>query len=186
MLWILAIRHDLIVFCSFQLCHSFSWYSMLGMLMYNSSITWYSNLTNVFCAPRVLIALFFILSIALQIFFLYFSYFLIFLSFRLLPDRKLKSLFQHPLDSLPETKDGYSLLLFWYWEECLKQRYELAYILSFFLFYLLAWVFHHEIHNSIKQESCMLLPLAFLCSAASLQSKLFHRGLTQHYVRARF
>ncbi|KAJ3686788.1 hypothetical protein LUZ61_015952 [Rhynchospora tenuis] len=43
---------------------------------------------------------------------------------RLLPDRKLKSLFQRPLDILPETKDGYSLLLFWYWEECLKQRYE--------------------------------------------------------------
>ncbi|XP_078148825.1 protein SLOW WALKER 2-like isoform X1 [Carex rostrata] len=43
---------------------------------------------------------------------------------RLLPDRKLKSLFQRPLDALPETKDGYSLLLFWHWEECLKQRYE--------------------------------------------------------------
>lgn len=43
---------------------------------------------------------------------------------RLLPDRKLKSLFQRPLDNLPETKDGFSLLLFWYWEECLKQRYE--------------------------------------------------------------
>uniref|UniRef100_A0A0E0LYB7 CCAAT-binding factor domain-containing protein n=1 Tax=Oryza punctata TaxID=4537 RepID=A0A0E0LYB7_ORYPU len=43
---------------------------------------------------------------------------------RLLPDRKLKSLIQHPLDILPETKDGYSLLLFWYWEDCLKQRYE--------------------------------------------------------------
>ncbi|KAF5466318.1 hypothetical protein F2P56_016257 [Juglans regia] len=42
----------------------------------------------------------------------------------LLPDRKLKSLLQRPVDSLPETKDGYSLLLFWYWEECLKQRYE--------------------------------------------------------------
>lgn len=43
---------------------------------------------------------------------------------RLLPDRKLKCLFQRPLDNLPETKDGFSLLLFWYWEECLKQRYE--------------------------------------------------------------
>ncbi|XP_052167758.1 protein SLOW WALKER 2 [Oryza glaberrima] len=43
---------------------------------------------------------------------------------RLLPDRKLKSLIQHPLDILPETKDGFSLLLFWYWEDCLKQRYE--------------------------------------------------------------
>ncbi|GAB4841942.1 auxilin-like clathrin-binding protein required for normal clathrin function [Ancistrocladus abbreviatus] len=42
----------------------------------------------------------------------------------LLPDRKLKTLFQRPLEDLPETKDGYSLLLFWYWEECLKSRYE--------------------------------------------------------------
>ncbi|BBG98745.1 CCAAT-binding factor [Prunus dulcis] len=42
----------------------------------------------------------------------------------LLPDRKLKSLLQRPLDNVPETKDGYSLLLLWYWEECLKQRYE--------------------------------------------------------------
>ncbi|KAI3838081.1 hypothetical protein MKW98_009032 [Papaver atlanticum] len=42
----------------------------------------------------------------------------------LLPDRKLKILPQHPLNHLTETKDGYSLLLFWYWEECLKQRYE--------------------------------------------------------------
>ncbi|XP_043691786.1 CCAAT/enhancer-binding protein zeta [Telopea speciosissima] len=42
----------------------------------------------------------------------------------LLPDRKLKNLFQRPLNHLPESKDGYSLLLFWYWEECLKQRYE--------------------------------------------------------------
>ncbi|PRQ51668.1 putative CCAAT-binding factor [Rosa chinensis] len=42
----------------------------------------------------------------------------------LLPDRKLKSLLQRPLNDLPETKDGYSLLLLWYWEECLKQRYE--------------------------------------------------------------
>ncbi|KOM57021.1 hypothetical protein LR48_Vigan11g005300 [Vigna angularis] len=42
----------------------------------------------------------------------------------LLPDRKLKTLIQQPLNHLPETKDGYSLLLFWYWEECLKQRYE--------------------------------------------------------------
>ncbi|CAM0945405.1 unnamed protein product [Alopecurus aequalis] len=43
---------------------------------------------------------------------------------RLLPDRKLKSLIQRPLDILPETKDGYSLLLLWHWEDCLKQRYE--------------------------------------------------------------
>ncbi|KAK9672227.1 hypothetical protein RND81_12G086000 [Saponaria officinalis] len=42
----------------------------------------------------------------------------------LLPDRKLKTLFQQPLNHLPETKDGYSLLLFWYWEDCLKSRYE--------------------------------------------------------------
>ncbi|KAL5822285.1 hypothetical protein ACOSQ3_020193 [Xanthoceras sorbifolium] len=42
----------------------------------------------------------------------------------LLPDRKLKTLVQRPLNNLPETKDGYSLLLFWYFEECLKQRYE--------------------------------------------------------------
>uniref|UniRef100_A0A5B7B011 Putative CCAAT/enhancer-binding protein zeta n=1 Tax=Davidia involucrata TaxID=16924 RepID=A0A5B7B011_DAVIN len=42
----------------------------------------------------------------------------------LLPDRKLKTIFQRPLNHLPESKDGYSLLLFWYWEECLKQRYE--------------------------------------------------------------
>ncbi|KAL9674618.1 hypothetical protein QQ045_030890 [Rhodiola kirilowii] len=41
---------------------------------------------------------------------------------RLLPDRKLKSLFQQPLNHLPETKDGNSLLLFWYWEDCLKER----------------------------------------------------------------
>ncbi|KAJ8553211.1 hypothetical protein K7X08_023889 [Anisodus acutangulus] len=36
----------------------------------------------------------------------------------------LKTLFQQPIDHIPDTKDGYSLLLFWYWEECLKQRYE--------------------------------------------------------------
>ncbi|KAL9157163.1 hypothetical protein ABFS82_09G127300 [Erythranthe guttata] len=42
----------------------------------------------------------------------------------LLPDRKLKTLFQRPLNHLSDTKDGYSLLLFWYWEECLKDRYE--------------------------------------------------------------
>ncbi|MCL7036567.1 hypothetical protein MKW94_002438 [Papaver nudicaule] len=42
----------------------------------------------------------------------------------LLPDRKLKILPQRPLNHLSETKDGNSLLLFWYWEECLKQRYE--------------------------------------------------------------
>ncbi|KAI3455663.1 hypothetical protein Pfo_012326 [Paulownia fortunei] len=42
----------------------------------------------------------------------------------LLPDRKLKTLFQWPLNHLSDTKDGYSLLLFWHWEECLKERYE--------------------------------------------------------------
>ncbi|XP_071716920.1 protein SLOW WALKER 2 [Rutidosis leptorrhynchoides] len=42
----------------------------------------------------------------------------------LLPDRKLRTLFQQPLNHLPESKDANSLLLFWYWEECLKQRYE--------------------------------------------------------------
>ncbi|KAH9618499.1 hypothetical protein KSS87_013100 [Heliosperma pusillum] len=42
----------------------------------------------------------------------------------LLPDRKLKTLFQQPLNHLPENKDGHSLLLFWYWEDCLKSRYE--------------------------------------------------------------
>ncbi|XAR49854.1 hypothetical protein NMG60_11004014 [Bertholletia excelsa] len=42
----------------------------------------------------------------------------------LLPDRKLKTLFQRPLHRLPESRDGNSLLLFWHWEECLKQRYE--------------------------------------------------------------
>lgn len=41
----------------------------------------------------------------------------------LLPDRKLKILFQRPLNHLSDTKDGYSLLLFWYWEESLKERY---------------------------------------------------------------
>ncbi|GAB2250041.1 hypothetical protein Droror1_Dr00013400 [Drosera rotundifolia] len=42
----------------------------------------------------------------------------------LLPDRKLKALFQQPLSHLSDTKDGNSLLLFWYWEDCLKSRYE--------------------------------------------------------------
>ncbi|KAL2502974.1 CCAAT-binding factor [Forsythia ovata] len=39
----------------------------------------------------------------------------------LLPDRKLKTLVQQPLNQVSDTKDGYSLLLFWYWEECLKE-----------------------------------------------------------------
>ncbi|CAH9118594.1 unnamed protein product [Cuscuta europaea] len=42
----------------------------------------------------------------------------------LLPDRKLKTLSVRPLNHLPDTKDGHSLLLLWYWEDCLKQRYE--------------------------------------------------------------
>ncbi|XP_042048113.1 CCAAT/enhancer-binding protein zeta-like [Salvia splendens] len=42
----------------------------------------------------------------------------------LLPDRKLKTLSQRPLNHLSDTKDGYSLLLFWYWEQSLKERYE--------------------------------------------------------------
>lgn len=42
----------------------------------------------------------------------------------LLPDRKLKYFGQHPLHVLSESKDGNSLLLFWYWEDCLKHRYE--------------------------------------------------------------
>ncbi|CAK9310566.1 unnamed protein product [Citrullus colocynthis] len=42
----------------------------------------------------------------------------------LLPDQKLKNLLQRPLNHLPDTKDGNSLLLFWFWEECLKLRYE--------------------------------------------------------------
>lgn len=42
----------------------------------------------------------------------------------LLPDWKLKNLLQRPLNDLPDTKDGNSLLLFWFWEECLKLRYE--------------------------------------------------------------
>ncbi|XP_057505267.1 protein SLOW WALKER 2-like isoform X1 [Actinidia eriantha] len=43
----------------------------------------------------------------------------------LLPDRKLKTLFEQRLNHLHESKDSHSLLLFWHWEECLKQRYEL-------------------------------------------------------------
>ncbi|KMZ66705.1 hypothetical protein ZOSMA_28G00650 [Zostera marina] len=41
---------------------------------------------------------------------------------RLLPDRKLKTFLQRPLDILPESKDGSSLLLFWCWEGNLKKR----------------------------------------------------------------
>ncbi|XVF74251.1 hypothetical protein PTKIN_Ptkin13bG0095100 [Pterospermum kingtungense] len=43
---------------------------------------------------------------------------------KFLPDQKLKTLLQRPVNELPEAKDGYFLLVFWYWEDCLKQRYE--------------------------------------------------------------
>lgn len=42
----------------------------------------------------------------------------------LLPDRKLKYFGQQSLHVLSESKDANSLLLFWYWEDCLKQRFE--------------------------------------------------------------
>jgi len=42
----------------------------------------------------------------------------------LLPDRKLKYFGQQPLHVLSESKDGNSLLLFWYWEDFLKHRFE--------------------------------------------------------------
>ncbi|CAH9106428.1 unnamed protein product [Cuscuta europaea] len=42
----------------------------------------------------------------------------------LIPDRKLKTLSVRPLNHLPDTKDGHSPLLLWFWEDCLKQRYE--------------------------------------------------------------
>lgn len=42
----------------------------------------------------------------------------------LLPDRKLKYFGQQSLHVLSETKDANSLLLFWYWEDCLKHRFE--------------------------------------------------------------
>ncbi|KAK1372266.1 hypothetical protein POM88_028459 [Heracleum sosnowskyi] len=29
---------------------------------------------------------------------------------------------KRPVNQLPESKDGYFLILFWYWDECLKQR----------------------------------------------------------------
>lgn len=51
--------------------------------------------------------------------------------FSLLPDRKLKTLSQKPLNHLSDTKDGYSLLLFWYWEQSLKERYLLLHFFSF-------------------------------------------------------
>ncbi|CAM6017455.1 unnamed protein product [Sphagnum balticum] len=42
----------------------------------------------------------------------------------LLPDRKLKFLGQQPLRLLYNSKEAASLLLYWYWEDCLKHRYE--------------------------------------------------------------
>lgn len=60
--------------------------------------------------------------------------FVCFSFYSLLPDRKLKTLVQRPLNKLPENKDGYSLLLFWYFEECVKQRYHHLIFLSFFSF----------------------------------------------------
>ncbi|KAK4395034.1 CCAAT/enhancer-binding protein zeta [Sesamum angolense] len=63
---------------------------------------------------------------ALKEIFIIFALYLIFAKFFFqftTTDRKLKTLFQRPLNHLPDTKDGYSLL-FWHWEECLKERYE--------------------------------------------------------------
>ncbi|XP_024383278.1 protein SLOW WALKER 2 [Physcomitrium patens] len=42
----------------------------------------------------------------------------------LLPDRKLKYLNQQPLSSLASSKEGSTLLLYWYFEDCVKRRYE--------------------------------------------------------------
>ncbi|KAI5063062.1 hypothetical protein GOP47_0021609 [Adiantum capillus-veneris] len=43
----------------------------------------------------------------------------------LLPDRKLKFLMQQPLDAqLQDTQEADGVLFLWYWEDCLKQRYE--------------------------------------------------------------
>ncbi|GBG69517.1 hypothetical protein CBR_g4353 [Chara braunii] len=42
----------------------------------------------------------------------------------LLPDRKLKFLHQQRLDVLPPGKEGWKLLLLWFWEDRLKQRFE--------------------------------------------------------------
>eukprot|EP00897_Mesotaenium_endlicherianum_P007143 jgi/Mesen1/6457/ME000033S05757 len=41
----------------------------------------------------------------------------------LLPDRKLRYLAQQPLQALPAGEEGQRLLLFWYWEDFLKERY---------------------------------------------------------------
>jgi ribosome biogenesis protein MAK21 len=45
----------------------------------------------------------------------------------LLPDRKLKFLAQQPLRLLYNSKEAASLLLYWYWEDCLKHRYATQY-----------------------------------------------------------
>ncbi|MCO5553080.1 hypothetical protein L7F22_006601 [Adiantum nelumboides] len=42
----------------------------------------------------------------------------------LLPDRKLKFLVQQPLQQLEDTEAADGVLFLWYWEDCLKQRYE--------------------------------------------------------------
>lgn len=84
----------------------------------------------------------------------------------LLPDRKLKTLFQRPLNCLPESKDGYSLLLFWYWEECLKQRYVLSLLaLSLVVchWFISAFVaFHSQAQNFIKQTQCKFLFMKYV------------------------
>lgn len=77
----------------------------------------------------IIISLDFLVSIGLYELFLPIGvcwYFFNLMVLSLLPDRKLKELIQRPLNLLPKTKDGYSLLLFWYWEECLKQRYNVS------------------------------------------------------------
>lgn len=68
----------------------------------------------------------------------------------LLPDRKLKTLFQRPLNHLSDTKDGYSLLLFWYWEQCLKERYIFA---LFPHFWILVDVHHFLKHGVYVQDN---------------------------------
>lgn len=42
----------------------------------------------------------------------------------LLPDRKLKFLTQQPLQAHPDIYEAERLLFLWYWEDCLKHRYE--------------------------------------------------------------
>jgi len=96
----------------------------MGCLLVNYLITWTVVETCIIC-----IALNHIHHQCTDLlhFFPYLAYdllqFLSILLYSLLPDRKLKTLIQRPLNHIPETKDGNSLLLFWYWEECLKQRF---------------------------------------------------------------